>query len=454
MAEVKLKTQYVCSQCGSTFMKWSGKCPTCGAWNSLEEETVDVSVKKAAPKKQTAAFSEPLRLNDITAGEEIRYKSGFSEFDRVLGGGIVKGSLILLGGDPGIGKSTLLLQMCGKLSKKLTTLYVSGEESRGQLKLRADRLGISSENLFVLSETNAERIVETVEKLKPSMVIIDSIQTIYSDNTSTSAGSVSQIRESASVLMRCAKENDVPFFLVGHVTKEGNIAGPKILEHTVDVVLCFEGDEKLRYRILRSTKNRFGPTSEIGVFEMRAEGLAEIKNPSAEFLSEGLKDVSGTAVCCLIEGTRPILCEIQTLVSKTTFPSPRRMAVGADYNRLCMLIAVLEKRAGLVFFDSDVYVNVAGGLDITEPASDLAVVMALASCRKEFVMGNDTVVLGEVGLSGEVRGASSIDMRLAEACRLGFKRAVIPAKSRVTVDTGEMELIKVSNVREAIRFFS
>ncbi|MBQ2945813.1 MAG: DNA repair protein RadA [Clostridia bacterium] len=452
MAEVKIKTQYICSECGATFMKWSGKCQSCGTWNSLSEEAVEQTAKG---KKSYSPVSntEPTSLSQLTAGTEIRYHSGFDELNRVLGGGIVKGSLILLGGDPGIGKSTLLLQMCGRINKAFKALYISGEESAGQIKLRADRLGINSENIYILSETNAESIVAAIEKMKPSLVIVDSIQTIYTENASTSAGSVSQIKESAAVLMRCAKTNEIPVFLVGHVTKEGNIAGPKVLEHTVDVVLYFEGDEKTQYRILRSAKNRFGTTSEIGVFEMRSDGLGEIKNPSAEFISDSQSEVSGTVIGCLFEGSRPILCELQSLVSKSPFPSPRRMAIGADYGRLCMLIAVLEKRAGLLLYDNDVYLNVAGGLSLNETSADLAVILSLASCVKDFVIGNDTVIIGEVGLSGEVRGVSNIDVRLSEAYRLGFKKAVVPAKCKITATLGDMEIIRVRNVREAIRFF-
>lgn len=452
MADAKIKTQYLCSECGAVFSKWSGKCQNCGTWNSLSEETVAVGGKQ---KKQESIFSgaEAVPLNEVVAGGEIRYDSGIEELNRVLGGGIVKGSLILLGGDPGIGKSTLLLQMCGKINKGFRVLYVSGEESRGQIKLRADRLGISSENIFLLSETCVESIVSVIEKQKPSLVIVDSIQTVYTENVSTAAGSVSQIKESAAVLMRCAKSNEIPIFLVGHVTKEGNIAGPKVLEHTVDVVLYFEGDEKLQYRILRSAKNRFGTTSEIGVFEMGSEGLAEIKNPSAEFISDLPKDVSGSVIGCLFEGSRPILCELQALVSKSPFPSPRRMAVGADYGRLCMLIAVLEKRAGLLFYDNDVYLNVAGGLNLNETSADLAIVLSLASCLKDFVIGADTVIIGEVGLSGEIRSVSNLDIRLLEAKRLGFTKAVIPAKSKISEKLNDMEIIRVRNIREAIRFF-
>ncbi len=451
MKEVKLRTQYVCSECGATYMKWMGKCQACGCWNSLVEETVsnDNFAKKTTETKK----NEPKLLKDLTAGGEIRYSSGYKELDRVLGGGIVKGSLILFSGDPGIGKSTLLLQVCSKFAEPFKMLYVSGEESVSQIKLRAERLGINSERLYVLSETNTENIVNAIEKISPSLVIIDSIQTMSTENTSTSAGSVSQIRESTSVLMRAAKENDIPIFLVGHVTKEGNIAGPKILEHTVDVVLYMEGEDKFQYRLLRSVKNRYGTTNEIGVFEMRNEGLVEITNPSAEFISDISKDVSGSVIGCLLEGSRPIMCEIQSLVSKSVFPSPRRTAVGVDYNRLCMLMAVLEKRAGLLFYDSDVYVNVTGGMTLKDTSSDLAVVLSLASCHKDFVIGNETVILGEVGLSGEVRGAVNIDSRLNEAKRLGFKRAVIPARSRLSDNYGDMEIIKVRNIREAIRFF-
>ncbi len=452
MAEAKIKTQYLCSECGAVFLKWSGKCQNCGTWNSLTEETVTSGTKA---KKQEAALNvvEAVSLNNVVAGGEIRYNSGIEELNRVLGGGIVKGSLVLLGGDPGIGKSTLLLQMCGKINGSFKALYVSGEESAGQIKLRADRLGINSENVYILSETCVESIVAAIEKLKPSLVIVDSIQTVYTENVSTSAGSVSQIKESAAVLMRCAKTNEIPIFLVGHVTKEGNIAGPKVLEHTVDVVLYFEGDEKLQYRILRSAKNRFGTTSEIGVFEMATEGLEEIKNPSAEFISDLPNDVSGSVIGCLFEGSRPILCEIQSLVSKSPFPSPRRMAVGADYGRLCMLIAVLEKRAGLLLYDNDVYLNVAGGLNLNETSADLAIILSLASCVKDFVIGNDTVIIGEVGLSGEIRGVSNLDIRLLEAHRLGFKKAVVPAKSRISEKLNGMEIIRVRNIREAIRFF-
>lgn len=422
----KNKTVYICRECGAEYSKWNGKCTACGAWNTLEETVpVTVGTGKAAP---VGAFKYS-RISEISYDDETRYDTGINELDRVLGGGLVKGSLVLIGGDPGIGKSTLLLQICGFMGKDHTILYVSGEESERQIKLRAERLGVASENLFLASNNNCESIIRAVCENKPEIVIIDSIQTITSSALTSTAGSIVQVRECTGAFMRMAKSEEIPVFIVSHVNKDGGIAGPKIMEHIVDTVLYFEGEKQLAYRILRAIKNRFGSTNEIGVFRMDDDGLSEVENPSEMMLSGRLKNVSGSAVVCAMEGTRPILAEVQALVTKSSFSAPRRVATGFDYNRLYMILAVLEKRCGFAFGGLDVYVNIVGGLKIDEPAADLAVAMALWSGLCDKAIPEDLLVFGEVGLGGEIRSVSRVRERVKEGARLGFTKCVIPKHS-------------------------
>lgn len=422
----KNKTVYICRECGAEYSKWNGKCTACGAWNTLEETVpVTVGTGKAAP---VGAFKYS-RISEISYDDETRYDTGINELDRVLGGGLVKGSLVLIGGDPGIGKSTLLLQICGFMGKDHTILYVSGEESERQIKLRAERLGVASENLFLASNNNCESIIRAVCENKPEIVIIDSIQTITSSALTSTAGSIVQVRECTGAFMRMAKSEEIPVFIVSHVNKDGGIAGPKIMEHIVDTVLYFEGEKQLAYRILRAIKNRFGSTNEIGVFRMDDDGLSEVENPSEMMLSGRLKNVSGSAVVCAMEGTRPILAEVQALVTKSSFSAPRRVATGFDYNRLYMILAVLEKRCGFAFGGLDVYVNIVGGLKIDEPAADLAVAMALWSGICDKAIPEDLLVFGEVGLGGEIRSVSRVRERVKEGARLGFTKCVIPKHS-------------------------
>ena len=422
----KNKTVYVCGECGAEHSKWNGKCTACGAWNTLEETVpVTVGTGKAAP---VGEFTYS-RISEISYDDETRYGTGISELDRVLGGGLVKGSLVLIGGDPGIGKSTLLLQICGFMGEDHTILYVSGEESERQIKLRAERLGVASENLFLASNNNCESIIKAVCENKPEVVIIDSIQTITSSALTSTAGSIVQVRECTGAFMRMAKSEEIPVFIVSHVNKDGGIAGPKIMEHIVDTVLYFEGEKQLSYRILRAIKNRFGSTNEIGVFRMDDDGLSQVENPSEMMLSGRLKNVSGSAVVCAMEGTRPILAEVQALVTKSSFSSPRRVATGFDYNRLYMILAVLEKRCGFAFGGLDVYVNIVGGLKIDEPAADLAVAIALWSGLCDKAIPEDLLVFGEVGLGGEIRSVSRVRERVKEGARLGFTKCVIPKNS-------------------------
>lgn len=422
----KNKTVYICRECGAEYSKWNGKCTSCGAWNTLEETVpVTVGTGKAAP---VGAFKYS-RISEISYDDETRYDTGISELDRVLGGGLVKGSLVLIGGDPGIGKSTLLLQICGFMGKDHTILYVSGEESERQIKLRAERLGVACENLFLASNNNCESIIRAVCENKPEIVIIDSIQTITSSALTSTAGSIVQVRECTGAFMRMAKSEEIPVFIVSHVNKDGGIAGPKIMEHIVDTVLYFEGEKQLAYRILRAIKNRFGSTNEIGVFRMDDDGLSEVENPSEMMLSGRLKNVSGSAVVCAMEGTRPILAEVQALVTKSSFSAPRRVATCFDYNRLYMILAVLEKRCGFAFGGLDVYVNIVGGLKIDEPAADLAVAMALWSGLCDKAVPEDLLVFGEVGLGGEIRSVSRVRERVKEGARLGFTKCVIPKHS-------------------------
>ena len=448
----KSKNIFFCQECGYESAKWLGQCPACKAWNTfVEEPTIGKGSTASGGIRHQAKASEPVLLSSVHSSDEKRRPTGISEFDRVLGGGIVPGSLVLVGGDPGIGKSTLLLQMSRCLSEQsCRTVYVSGEESLQQIRLRADRLGVFKNDLAMLCETNLDVIQETILKYKPEVVIIDSIQTMYREEVGSAPGSVSQVRESTNALMQVAKGSTIPMFIVGHVTKEGVVAGPRVLEHMVDTVLYFEGDRHAAYRIIRGVKNRYGSTNEIGVFEMRSEGLEQILNPS-EFMLEGRPtDASGSVVACLMEGTRPILVEIQALLTRSNFGMPRRTAVGTDYNRVNLLMAVLEKRIGIQMGDFDAYVNVAGGMKISEPALDLALVMAMLSSYKNRVIEADTIFFGEVGLAGEIRAVAMTDQRVAEAKKLGFKRCVLPKVSIDSLkDTSGIELIGISNVKEA-----
>ena len=447
MATLKTKTVYACTECGAESAKWYGRCPTCGAWNSLEEQMQSTSVAGNSQKRLAASVQS---LTSITSNDRQRYLTGMKELDRVLGGGIVRGGLMLIGGDPGIGKSTLLLQICAHLGKEHTILYVSGEESEGQIKLRADRLKVAVDSLFVLCETNLNAILGTIEDMKPDIVIVDSIQTMNLAEVASAAGSVTQVRECTSAIMQLVKRLNIPTFLVGHVNKDGAIAGPKVMEHIVDCVLYFEGDRHSSYRLLRCVKNRYGSTNEIGVFEMSDCGLQEVENPSQMLLSGRPINVSGACVACTIEGTRPMLAEVQGLVSPTGFGNPRRMATGFDYSRLSLILAVLEKRAGYFFSNLDTYVNVVGGLWLDEPAVDLPVALSLVSGLKDAVIPSDCLALGEIGLTGEIRAVSNADLRVAEAIRMGFKRIILPKHNLKSVtDRKEVQLIGVSNVREA-----
>ncbi len=450
------KTVFFCQNCGYESPKWMGQCPGCRQWNTFVEETVSSGSGKAgnAGGSQAARKAEPVILSEIQAKEDDRIKTDIEELDRVLGGGIVNGSLVLVGGDPGIGKSTLLLQVCRQLGEKgHKVLYISGEESLGQIKLRAERIGTFNDKLLLLCETNLAAVRGAIEKLKPEAVVIDSIQTMYNEEISSAPGSVSQVRESTGVLMQIAKGMGITVFIVGHVTKEGSVAGPRVLEHMVDTVLYFEGDRQVAYRILRSVKNRFGSTNEIGVFEMQEKGLMEVKNPSQAMLNGRPTDASGSVVVCSIEGTRPILIEIQALVTRTNFGLPRRTTVGIDYNRVNLLMAVLEKRAGLHLGDWDAYVNLAGGMKLGEPAIDLGVVMAIASSYKNKVVDEGLLIFGEVGLSGEVRGVNMAEQRVREGEKLGFTACLMP-KANLDSLQGKykIQLIGVSNIKEAMGY--
>lgn len=447
----KIKSVYICSECGYESPKWYGKCPSCGEWNTMNEEIKDTSKPTAAAARSHAsAYAPPEPINDISTTDEIRYRTGSMELDRVMGGGIVKGSLILLGGDPGIGKSTILLQICEHLGHNLKILYVSGEESKRQLKLRADRLRVDSENLYILTQTDVESVCETIRQDKPDIVMIDSIQTMSLSELNSSPGSVTQVRESTNFFMRTAKSMDIPMIIVGHVNKEGSIAGPKVLEHVVDAVLHFEGDRQMSYRILRAVKNRYGSTNEIGVFEMTDKGLREVENPSLMLISGRPKNVSGTCIACAMEGTRPILAEIQALAASTGFGNPRRMCTGFDYNRMNMIIAVLEKRAGYYFTNTDAYINVVGGLRLDETAVDLAVAIALISSLKDVPVNENAIAFGEIGLAGEIRSVSHVQQRVSEAIRLGFTKIIVPSHNYkdISADDGA-QIVPVKNVRQA-----
>ena len=455
MAKAK-NTAFFCSECGYESAKWFGQCPACKAWNTFVEEPIasKSSAKgiSAVRKESTYKDNHPVSLKEINSEEKERTSTGIGELDRVLGGGIVQGSLVLVGGDPGIGKSTLLLQMCYYLSDAGNkVLYISGEESLRQIKLRAERIGECNDNLKTFCETNLDIIEEVLKKEMPQVVIIDSIQTMYREEISAAPGSVSQVRESTSILMQLAKGLNITIFIVGHVTKEGVVAGPRVLEHMVDTVLYFEGDRHASYRILRGVKNRFGSTNEIGVFEMRETGLAEVKNPSEYMLNGRPEGASGSVVACSMEGTRPILIEIQALVCHSNFGIPRRTAAGCDFNRVNLLMAVLEKRARVNLSTSDAYVNIAGGIKMNEPAIDLGIALAVVSSYKDQVIDEKTVVFGEVGLSGEVRAVSMAEQRVLEAKKLGFERVILPAVCMKSVEKiGGIALIPVENIQDAI----
>ncbi len=449
------KSIFFCQNCGYESAKWMGKCPSCGKWNSMVEETVSTKNTSAASKIENGKKAEPVSLSAISLKEENRIKSGINELDRVLGGGIVAGGLMLVGGDPGIGKSTLLLQLCQRIAEKeIKVLYVSGEESLTQIKMRAERIGKFSDSLKLLCETDINTILSAAEKEDPGLIIIDSIQTMYSEDASSSPGSVSQVREVTGILLKLAKTTQIPVFIIGHVTKEGNVAGPRVLEHMVDTVLYFEGDRHASYRVLRAVKNRFGSTNEIGVFEMHAEGLKEVPNPS-EYMLDGRPDgASGSVVACSMEGTRPVMIEIQALVCKTNFGFPRRTANGTDFNRVNLLMAVLEKRGRMNLAECDAYVNITGGIRMTEPAVDLGIVTAIISSFRDVPVDNKLVVFGEVGLSGEIRSVSMASQRIKEAAKLGFEKVMLPAGCLRAVKGDipkDIELIPVGDIREVAR---
>lgn len=451
MAKAKTSA-FFCQNCGYESAKWMGQCPGCKEWNTFVEELVDRKALSGSGKRKPASEAKPVPLSSVVASNEERVSTNMKELDRVLGGGIVRGSLVLVGGDPGIGKSTLLLQVCRNLSAQgQSVLYVSGEESLQQIKIRAERIGTFTDNLQLLCETNLDLIREVIERQKPQIVVIDSVQTMYNDSVGSAPGSVSQVREATSVLMQIAKGMDISIFIVGHVTKEGVVAGPRVLEHMVDTVLYFEGDRHESYRILRGVKNRFGSTNEIGVFEMRAEGLAEVENPSEYMLSGKPADASGSVVACSVEGTRPILLEIQALICHSYFNNPRRTATGTDFNRVNLLLAVLEKRLGMQLSDCDAYVNIAGGIRMNEPAIDMGIVLAIISSKLDLTIDEKTICFGEVGLSGEVRGVTMAEQRVAEAAKLGFKRCILPSVCLgAAKGVKGIELVGVSNVREAL----
>jgi len=451
---MKQTTKFVCSECGYTTVKWLGKCPTCGNWNTLNEET-EIEPSRYAPKssQKPSAVTSPKKLNEIRSNSDERISSGLFELNSVLGGGIVKGSLVLVGGDPGIGKSTLLLQICDKIGKEKNVLYVSGEESDEQIKIRAERLKVTGDNLYILAETELDTILAHAQNLMPDVIVIDSIQTVFKNDINSAPGSVTQVREATLHLMRFAKENGIAIFLVGHMTKDGNIAGPRILEHMVDCVLYFEGERTQSYRILRAIKNRFGSTNEIGVFEMKDVGLCEVPNPSKMLLDGKPENVSGSTVVCTLEGTRPILAEIQALCSPTGFGTPRRMATGIDISRAILLVAILEKQLGYPMQNQDVYINVVGGIKVVETAIDLAVIIAIASNSKNFIIDSKTLILGEVGLTSEVRSISFCEQRITEAAKMGFEFCILPsANAKEIKERNDIKILAVKNVSEAITY--
>ena len=447
----KVKTVFFCTSCGNETPKWMGRCPGCGAFNTMQEH-----IEKPAPVGRTVSSPvgmsrAPQPICEVLSGDEIRFYTGMGELDRVLGGGAVEGSLVLVGGAPGIGKSTLLLQICDQLCRQRRVLYVSGEESERQLKLRAQRLNVQPAQLLILSETRLSEILDAVEETKPDILIVDSIQTLYHDQNESSPGSVSQVKDCTMAMMQLSKQQGITVFVVGHINKDGNIAGPKVLEHMVDCVLYFEGDPNSSYRLLRAAKNRFGSTNEIGVFEMGDSGLIEVPNPSQMLLEGRPEGASGTCVACVMEGTRPVLAEVQALVSKTSFNVPRRTADGFDFNRAALLLAVAEKRAGMKLSQFDAYINVIGGLQLDEPGADLPVILAVASSYRDAVIAHDLAAIGEVGLTGEIRSVSNMNLRLSEVARLGFKKCIIPRNGSEKLEIPEgLTVYRVRNLREAI----
>jgi DNA repair protein RadA/Sms len=452
---MKAKTLFYCTDCGNELPKWAGQCPACKAWNTIVEQPAEKPAKRSGPVKGGSAtgvaINRPRPMKEVETTDELRFATGMGELDRVLGGGAVKGSLVLVGGAPGIGKSTLMLQICDNLCRFAKVLYVSGEESERQIKLRAERLKVRGEGLYLLAETNLENMVDAVHQLQPDVLIVDSVQTLYHGDVTSAPGSVSQVKECTLTLMQLAKGESVTVFVIGHVNKEGSIAGPKVLEHMVDCVLYFEGERHMAYRILRAAKNRFGATNEIGVFEMEDVGLAEVPNPSEAMLSGRPAGAPGTCVTCVMEGVRPVLAEIQALVVPTSLSNPRRVSNGFDYSRSMLLLAVLEKRGGLMVGGCDVYLNVIGGLYLEEPAADLAAILALASSFRDKPVPSDLTAIGEVGLTGELRAASALGQRLSEVKRLGFTKCIIPKRTQGKLSAPEgLELIRVSNIREAL----
>ena len=447
----KIKTKYVCQQCGYETARYMGKCPECGNWETFVEEKV-IPEQTSKNNRVVLETMPPTPIKEIKVGSEIRVSTNISEFDRVLGGGLVQGSLVLIAGDPGIGKSTILLQSSGELCKQnKKVLYVSAEESASQIKLRADRLSISHDNLYIYPQTNFESIKYQIEKERPDIVVVDSIQAIYSTDIQSSAGSVSQIRECCNSLMQIAKQENITIIVIGHVTKEGNIAGPKVLEHMVDTVIQFEGDKYKSYRILRAVKNRFGNTSEVGIFEMSEHGLSEVINPSELFLKEyNQSQATGSVIIVTNEGTRPMLVEIQALVGTTPYPSPRRVTNGVDLSRVLQILAVLEKRVGMNLSKQDVYVNVIGGIDIQEPAADLGIALAVATCARDVVIDPHTAIVGEVGLSGEIRAVNNIEKRINEVQKLGFKKIIIPDSNKIDDEFKGIQIVRVKRIIEAI----
>ncbi len=448
----KSRYVYECSACGYESSKWNGKCPSCGAWNTFQESVSEPVSSSSSSSREIRDLSDSiLELDDIGADNDVRYDTGIGELNRVLGGGLVKGSLVLLGGEPGIGKSTILLQICQYLGEEHSILYVSGEESARQIKLRAQRLGVDTENLYLLTSTDAEAVAETIASASPDIAIIDSIQTMNISRITSSPGSLTQVRECSNLFMHTAKRQEIPIILVGHVNKDGAIAGPKVMEHIVDAVLYFEGERHQSYRLLRAVKNRFGSTNEIGVFEMLDKGLSEVENPSQMLLSGRPHNVSGTCVACVMEGTRPILAEVQSLAAKTSYAAPRRMATGFDFNRLNILIAVLEKRLGIYMGTLDVYLNIIGGFRLDEPAADLPVAMALYSGVMDKPVDEMLIAFGEIGLGGEIRSVSHLSQRIKEAERMGFKKVVIPKQSASSINFADykIEIIPVSTLKQA-----
>lgn len=449
---MKGKSVFVCSDCGTESPKWMGRCPGCGAWNTMVEEILAEAPKGGHKSTTIASSSKPETLSKISTDEDSRVSTGMGELDRVLGGGIVQGSLVLIGGDPGIGKSTILLQICEHLGSSQKILYVSGEESQRQIKLRADRLNVKTENLHIYSETNMTNIISCIYQEKPDILIVDSVQTMFNPDISPAPGSVSQIRDVAATLMRIAKEESIATFLVGHVTKEGSIAGPKILEHIVDCVLYFEGEQQRSYRIIRAIKNRFGSTNEIGVFEMSSEGLIEVPNPSLAMLSGRPEGEAGSCILCTMEGTRPVLAEVQALAASSSFGNPRRMSTGVDLSRTLMLLAVMEKRLGFHISSHDVYVNVVGGLRMMEPAADLGVMLAIASSFRNKPLDSGLVAIGEVGLAGELRACNFLENRIAEAEKLGFTKCLIPSSGKVKLENfDKIEVCTYSNIQQVLQ---